>query len=139
MGRSLTAGGAADSLEDTTLVDLPERPRLQWRRCIPLLTLLVLTTAAWLPLFLQRIHTHQPNVDDYYYAYLADRIWNGSIGVLHTGQTSPLVPTLAGSLVQRYGIDGGVFVQLPLLLLTVTGAYLLPAHGSVQFRQRSRH
>ena len=125
MGRSLTAGRAADSLEDTTLVDLPERPRPQWRRCIPLLTLLVLTTAAWLPLFLQRIHTHQPNVDDYYYAYLADRIWNGSIGVLHTGQTSPLVPTLAGSLVQRYGIDGGVFVQLPLLLLTVTGAYLL--------------
>jgi hypothetical protein len=103
----------------------PDRPRLPWRRCIPLVALLVLTTAAWLPLFLQRIHAHQPNVDDYYYAYLAHLISDGSVGVLHTGQTSPLVPTLASPLVALYGVDGGVFLQLPLLLLTVTGAYLL--------------
>ncbi len=104
---------------------MPDHPRLPWQRCIPLVTLLVLTTAAWLPLFLQRVHAHQPNVDDYYYAYLAQLISNGSVGVLHTGQTSPLVPTLAAPLVALYGVDGGVFLQLPLLLLTVTGAYLL--------------
>ncbi len=58
-----------ESGRSTTM--LPDRPRLPWRRCIPLVTLLVLTTAAWLALFLQRVHAHQPNVDDYYYAYLA--------------------------------------------------------------------
>jgi hypothetical protein len=113
-----------DSIEVPTVAS-PARLPLTWRRCIPLVSVLALTMAAWLPLFLQRVSAHQPNVDDYFYAYLAQEIWNGSVSFLHTGQTSPLVPTLAAPLVGKFGLNGGVFVQLPLLLLTVTGAYLL--------------
>jgi hypothetical protein len=125
MNQSVTSGTLTDSPDASIPFDASNSPRFNWQRCLPLVALLMLTTAAWLPLFLQRIHSHQPNVDDYFYAFLADKIWIGSVGVLHTGQTSPLVPTLAGPLVAHYGIDGGVFLQLPLLLLTVTGAYLL--------------
>ncbi len=86
---------------------------------------LVLTTVVWVALFVERVHAHQPNVDDYLYSFLGNQIWNGHVGVLHTGQTSPLVPTLAGPFVHEYGINGGVFIQLPLLLLTEAGSYAL--------------
>jgi hypothetical protein len=125
MGGSFTAEKVTDSLEGTTLAESSDRPRPTGRRGLPLVTLLVLTTAAWLPLFLLRIRTHQANVDDNFYALLSNQIANGSVNFLHTGQTSPLVPTLAAPLVANFGISGGVFLQLPLLLLTVIGAYLL--------------
>jgi hypothetical protein len=114
----------ADSPEDAPTVT-PAHRSFSWQRCTPLATVLVLTTAAWLALFVQHVRAHQPNTDDYFYSYLAHEIADGSVGVLHTGQTSPLVPTLAAPLVQNFGVDGGIFVQLPLLLLLVVGAYLL--------------
>lgn len=123
-GQTSTTRATTDSLADAPIVTPACQPA-SWRRCVPLLSVLVLTTAAWLALFLQRIHAHQPNTDDYFYSYLAHEIGSGSVGVLHTGQTSPLVPTLAAPLVQNFGVDGGIFVQLPLLLVLVVGAYLL--------------
>ena len=69
--------------------------------------------------------THQPNVDDYFYAYLAHSIWHESIGFSTPARHHLLYRPWPGHLVAAYGADGGVFVQLPLLLLLVTGAYLL--------------
>jgi hypothetical protein len=92
--------------------------------------MLLLLTAAWVPLYLQRRHAHQPNVDDYLYTLQAWRLAHaGSFvdflhGFLHTGQTAPLVILLAapGAL---HGVDGAAAIELPLLLFLAAGGWLL--------------
>jgi Concanavalin A-like lectin/glucanases superfamily len=92
--------------------------------------MLLLVTAAWVPLYLQRRRAHEPNVDDYLYALQSLRLWHaGSFGnlvhdFLHTGQAAPLVPLLAAPGAS-HGVDGAVAVELPLLLLLAGGAWIL--------------
>jgi hypothetical protein len=90
--------------------------------------LLLVLAAVWIPLFLLRIHAHQANVDDFEYAALTRnliRAPNPISAVLHTGQTSPLVLLLAAPGVDLFGVYGGIFVDLPLLLLLAVGAFIL--------------
>jgi hypothetical protein len=92
--------------------------------------MLVATAAAWVPLYLQRRGAHQPNVDDYLYTLVSRQLAHaGSFtdfvhALLHTGQHAPLVVLLAapGAV---HGVDGAVAVELPLLLLLATSAWLL--------------
>jgi hypothetical protein len=96
----------------------------------PVAAMLLLTAAAWVPLYLQRRRAHLPNVDDYLYALMSLRLAHaGSIGnfvhdFLHTGQTAPLV-LLFSAPGAVHGVDGAVALQLPLLLLLAGGAWFL--------------
>jgi hypothetical protein len=93
-----------------------------------LIVALLVTTVVWVPLFVARVQSHQANVDDYFYASVArGLIWHGNFvhSFLHTGTTSPLVPTLAAPGADIYGVYGAMTVELPFLLLLVAGSYLL--------------
>ena len=109
---------------------------MQWRvgensvaRSGPLLTgVLLVLGAVWIALFVVRIHAHQANVDDFLYASVARGLVqspNPISAVLHTGQNSPLVLVLAAPGVDLFGVYGGLLVNLPLLLLLGTGAFVL--------------
>ncbi len=90
---------------------------------------LVLTAVVWLPLFIVRVQAHQANVDDFLYAKVAHGLassLSGLIrGVLNSGQTSPLVPTLAAPGAAVGGVYGAMAIELPLLLVLVAGAYVM--------------
>ncbi len=99
--------------------------RRQWRY---LVIALAVAAVVWVVLFAFRVQAHQPNVDDYLYAYTARSLYQAGdpfTAVLHTGQTSPLVPALAALGVAAEGIYGGIAVELPLLLLLVAGSFVL--------------
>jgi hypothetical protein len=95
----------------------------------PLLAWILLALGGvWIALFLVRIHAHQANVDDYLYASVTRGLTRTSDPVsalLHTGQNSPLVPLLAMPGVRLFGVYGGIFVDLPLLLLLGAGSFVL--------------
>lgn len=93
-----------------------------------LAVVLVVTAVVWLALFVVRLHAHQAFVDDYLYATTSRSLTGGGgflHNVLHTGQTSPLVPVLAVPGTWLGGLYGAMTVQLPLLLLLVAGAFVL--------------
>ncbi len=97
-------------------------------RAFPLVVALLVTTAVWVPLFVARVQAHQANVDDFLYADVArNLIWGGNVvsAILHTGQTSPLVPTLAAPGADMGGVYGAMAVELPFLLMLVAGTYVL--------------
>jgi hypothetical protein len=110
---------------------------MQWRatrknnatRSFPLLAgVLLVLCVVWVALFVVRIHAHQANVDDYYYASVTRGLTRASDPVtafLHTGQNSPLVLLLALPGVGLFGVYGGIFVDLPLLLLLGAGVFVL--------------
>jgi hypothetical protein len=90
--------------------------------------LLLVLAAVWIALFLLRIHAHQANVDDFEYAAVTRNLIRAPdpiSAVLHTGQTSPLVLLLAAPGVDLFGVYGGIFVDLPLLLLLGAGTFIL--------------
>jgi len=99
------------------------------RAWLPPCLALAVTAVAWAPLFIEKVTAHQPNVDDYFYTRLADNLWHGNPlhlwGILHTGQTAPLVLALAAPFAQVGGVEGATAVELGLLLLLVAGAYML--------------
>jgi hypothetical protein len=94
---------------------------------------LLAVLVVWCALYLQRRTAHQPNVDDYLYASLSQKMYRafatnpfkGVSAVLHSGETAPLVPLLASPLTRLDGVDGAVAVNLPLLVALAVGAYLL--------------
>jgi hypothetical protein len=110
---------------------------MQWRartknnatRSPPLLAgVLLVLCVLWVALFVVRIHAHQANVDDYYYASVTRGLTRASdpvTALLHTGQNSPLVLLLALPGVRFFGVYGGIFVDLPLLLLLGAGVFVL--------------
>jgi hypothetical protein len=110
---------------------------MQWRarrkndatRSLPLLAgVLLVLCVLWVALFVIRIHAHQANVDDYYYASVTRGLTRASdplTALLHTGQNSPLVLLLALPGVRFFGVYGGIFVDLPLLLLLGAGVFVL--------------
>ena len=78
---------------------------------VPLLAVAIV----WIPLFLVRIHAHQPNTDDYGYAIVARHIAQGGDFVknfLDTGKNAPLVPALGVVGVRVAGVNGAMFVEL---------------------------
>ena len=84
----------------------------------------------WVVLYLQRVHAHQPNVDDYLYTILATRlVQHGFVGffkaALHTGPYAPLYLVLGAPLGQVKGINGEASLELLFLLLISAGAYVL--------------
>ncbi len=93
-----------------------------------LLWALVTCTLVWIPLFVLRVQAHQANVDDFLYAQISRTIsdhHNVIRSFLHTGQTAPVVPTLAAVGAHTAGLYGAMVVQLPILLLAVAGAFVL--------------
>ena len=105
-------------------IDAHDRPRSWW----PLVVLVAVVTLVWIAAFAVRVQAHQANVDDFFYAKVSrDLLHSGNpwSAVLHTGQTSPLVPVLSMPGVAVGGLYGAMAVELPLLLVLVVGAYLL--------------
>ena len=99
----------------------PLRPRY-------LITVLAVMAVVWVVLFVVRVQAHQPNVDDYLYAYTAKSLYVSGdpfSAFLHTGQTSPLVPAMAALGADVRGIYGALAVELPLVLLLVAGNFVL--------------
>ena len=93
-----------------------------------LVVTLLLATAVWVPLFVARVQAHQANVDDYFYADVArSLIWHGNFvsSFLHTGTTSPLVPTLAALGADIGGVNAAAAVELPFFLMLVAGSFVL--------------
>jgi hypothetical protein len=93
-----------------------------------LVAALAVATVVWVVLFIFRVQAHQPDVDDYLYAFTARGLLHSAnpiSAVLHTGQTSPLVPAMAALGVGVGGLYGAVAVELPLLLLLVAGSFVL--------------
>jgi hypothetical protein len=93
-----------------------------------LVVALSVTTAVWVPLFVARVQAHQANVDDFLYAGVArNLIWDGNVvsAILHSGSTSPLVPTLAAPGADMGGVYGAMTVELPFLLMLVAGTFVL--------------
>lgn len=89
---------------------------------------LAVVVVVWVVLFVWRVQAHQPDDDDYLYAYTARTLYhspNPLSAFLHTGQTSPLVPALAALGAGLGGIYGSLAVELPLLLLLVAGSFVL--------------
>ena len=97
-----------------------------------LITVLAVMAVVWVVLFVVRVQAHQPNVDDYLYAYTAKSLYVSGdpfSAFLHTGQTSPLVPAMAALGADVRGIYGALAVELPLVLLLVAGNFVLPGYG----------
>jgi len=93
-----------------------------------LVLILLLVTGVWIALFVSRVHAHQANVDDFLYARVSRdllRAPNPISAALSTGQTSPLVPVLAGPTVDVWGLYGGIAINLPLLLILCVGSHSL--------------
>lgn len=107
---------------DLTLMELPGQKK---GRC--LVIALALVTVVWVVLFIWRVQAHQPNVDDYLYAWTATSLLHGDpiSAFLNTGQTAPLVPALAAVGARQWGIYGAMSIELPLLLLLVSGCYVV--------------
>lgn len=106
------------------------RPVGRSGRLLPLAAAMAVCAAVWGAMYVMRVRAHQPNVDDYLYADLAFRLAHHSlVGVftsaLHTGSTSPLVPTLAALLTGGRSVNSIVVVQLLFLMLVVSGAFAL--------------
>ncbi len=81
-----------------------------------LVVALLVATAVWVLLFVARVQAHQINVDDYLYADVARSLFGHGHFVssfLHTGTTSPLVPTLAAPGADIGGVYGAMTVELP--------------------------
>jgi hypothetical protein len=94
---------------------------------------LLTALTVWCILNVSRRGAHQASVDDYFNSLLArdpfrsfraDPV-SGLRAVLKTGATAPLVPVLAAPLTHLDGVEGGIAINLPLLLILMTGAYLL--------------
>jgi hypothetical protein len=99
----------------------PLRPRY-------IITVLAVMGVVWVALFVVRVHAHQPNVDDYFYASTAKSLYRSANPIsafLHTGQTSPLVPAMAALGAGVRGIYGALAVELPLVLVLVAGCFVL--------------
>ena len=93
-----------------------------------LVVALLVATAVWVLLFVARVQAHQINVDDYLYADVARSLfWHGNFvsSFLHTGTTSPLVPTLAAPGADIGGVYGAMTVELPFFLMLVAGSFFL--------------
>jgi hypothetical protein len=89
---------------------------------------LFVATAVWVLLFVARVQAHQINVDDYLYADVARSLFrhvNFVNSFLHTGTTSPLVPTLAAPGADIAGVYGAMTVELPFFLMLVAGSFFL--------------
>jgi hypothetical protein len=101
------------------------------RKGLPLIGACATVTLAWAALYVQRGAAHAPNVDDYLYANastgLAGALKLGphafASAILHTGQTAPLVPTLATVGSRVAGVQGGVATELLFLLLLTVSVY----------------
>jgi hypothetical protein len=94
----------------------------------PIVLALLAVAAVWIVLFVLRVQAHQPNTDDFLYARVSMNLIHAAnplSAILTTGQTSPLVPTLAAPLVTVWGVEGGVALNLPILLALCLGAYTL--------------
>ena len=79
-----------------------------------------------------RVHARQINVDDYAYASLARNILHSGSPIstfLHSGTSSLLVPALAAPGAELGGVYGAMSVELPFLLVLVTG--FLPSGQAV--------
>ena len=83
-----------------------------------------IVAAAWVSAALVRASYDSPNVDDYLYATMSRELWwriaswrvDAALGaILGTGQVAPLLLVL-GAPLSHFGIDGILWVQLPLLL-----------------------
>ena len=93
-----------------------------------LVVALLVASAVWVLLFVARVQAHQINVDDYLYADVARSLfWHGNFvsSFLHTGTTSPLVPTLAAPGADIGGVYGAMIVELPFFLMLVAGSFFL--------------
>jgi hypothetical protein len=93
-----------------------------------LVVALLVATAAWMLLFVARVQAHQINVDDYLYADVARSLFghgNFVSSFLHTGTTSPLVPTLAAPGADIGGVYGAMTVELPFFLMLVAGSFFV--------------
>ena len=93
-----------------------------------LVVALLVATAVWVLLFVARVQAHQINVDDYLYADVARSLFRHGHFVssfLHTGTTSPLVPTLAAPGADIGGVYGAMTVELPFFLMLVAGSFFL--------------
>jgi len=116
--RTTAVDGASDAAETES----------KQHRGFHLVIALSVTTAVWVPLFVARVQAHQANVDDFLYAGVArNLIWDGNVvsAILHSGSTSPLVPTLAAPGADMGGVYGAMTVELPFLLMLVAGTFVL--------------
>ncbi len=95
---------------------------------LPIVLALAVVAAVWIVLFVVRVQAQQPNTDDFWYAGISRDILDSSnplSTILATGQTSPLVPTLAAPLVAVWGVNGGIALELAILMTLCLGAYTL--------------
>ena len=84
----------------------------------------------WVLLFIGRVTSNQPNVDDYLYTILSSRLLQHGVsgffrGVLMSGPYAPLYLVGASPLAMARGVNGAAAFEFSLLILTAVGAYLL--------------
>ncbi len=133
---AMTAPPAAAALPECSLPSHPVglqktdsgRPAGRFEHAGYLIVPLLVVAIVWLPLFIARVHAHQPNTDDYGYAIVARHIGQGGDFIknfLDTGKNAPLVPALGVVGVRVAGVNGAMSIELPILLLLVAGVYTL--------------